>query len=252
MKTVLVDDEQKSVNALRTLLERYCPEVEVAGTAGSVAQAIEVIKNTKPELVFMDILMPDGTGFDVLERCEDRNFEVIFVTAFEEHSLRAFHFSALHYLLKPVNFEDLQEAVSRFKPHVSKEDLEQRNQRVEVAKTIFTRAASENIVLSSSEGFLVVKISDIVRCEADSNYTKVIFSNGKSFLASRNLLYFEELLADLYFVRIHHKNLVNLAHVKRYVKGRGGYLEMTDGAEVEVSARKKDEFMERLAVFARG
>lgn len=252
MKTLLVDDEEKSIRALRSLLQRYCPEVEIIGEAGSATRAIELIGQLKPDLVFLDILMPDGTGFDVLDRCAGRSFEVIFVTAFEEHSLRAFRFAALHYLLKPLNYQELQEAVARYPQKENRLTEKERSQRIEVAKSAMGKAAPESIVLPTLEGFSVIRIPEIVRCEADSNYTKVFFANGKSFLASRNLSHFEELLAGLSFVRVHHKHLVNLLHIKRYIKGRGGFVEMNDGLQVEVSARKKDEFLERMAAFARG
>ncbi len=252
MRTVLVDDEEKSTRSLRTLLQRYCPDVEVIGEAGSAARAVELIGTLKPDVVFLDVLMPDGTGFDVLKKCQGQTFDVIFVTAFEEHALRAFEFAALHYLLKPVNFHDLQEAVARFRDKNGKEDHPSRDMRIDIARKAYGQPASENIVLTSLDGFSIVKISDILRCEADSNYTKVVFMNGKSFMSSRNLSHFEELLSGLAFVRIHHKYLVNLLYVKRYIRGRGGYVEMSDGVQVEVSARKKDEFLEQMAVFARG
>ena len=252
MRTLLVDDEEKSTKALRTLLGRYCPEVEIIGEAGSATRAVELIEMLKPELVFLDIMMPDGTGFDVLEKSRKTTFEVIFITAFEEHSLRAFRCAALHYLLKPLNYLDLQEAVKRFPKNGSAVNKEDRNMQIELAKNVFEQAASDRIVLPTVEGFSIVKINDIIRCEADSNYTKVIFANGKSFLASRNLSHFEELLSGLSFARIHHKHLVNMTHLRRYIKGRGGYIEMNDGTQVEVSARKKDEFLEQMSAFARG
>jgi len=251
IRTLLIDDEEKSIRSLSTLLTRYCPEVEVVGEAGSAARGVELIRELKPDLVFTDILMPDGTGFDVLERCGEQNFGVIFVTAFEEHALRAFRFSALHYLLKPVNFQELQAAVERFQK-TGERSAGSAQERIEIARKTYGAAAPERIVLPALDGFSVVRMADIVRCEADSNYTKVIFTNGKSFLASRSLSHFEELLAGLYFARTHHKHLVNLAHVKRYIKGRGGYVEMADGTSVEVSARKKEEFLGMMAAFARG
>jgi two-component system LytT family response regulator len=252
IRTVIIDDEEKSMKALSALLARYCPDVEVVAHADSVLTAVKVLNEHKPDLVFADVLMPDGTGFDVLERCHNRKFGVIFVTAFEEHALRAFRFSALHYLLKPVNFLELQEAIERFK-ELKKESKDQiENSHFEVAKNSFNSASPQNIVLPTIEGFSVVKISDIIRCEADSNYTKIFFTQGKPFLASRTLTYFEEAMSGLHFVRIHHKHLVNLTHVKRYLKGRGGYVEMADGNEVEVSTRKKEEFLNAMARFARG
>jgi two-component system LytT family response regulator len=252
IRTVLIDDEEKSTRALSSLLGRYCPDVEIVGEAGSAQRAVELLREEKPDLVFIDILMPDGTGFEVIEKCPAPDFNIVFVTAFEEHALRAFRFSALDYLLKPVNFIELQAAVARFHKKGMNDYSLGQSKHVEVARQVFNSPVPESMMLPSLEGFSVVKISDIVRCEADSNYTKVIFSNAKPFLASRGLAYFEELLSDLNFVRIHHKHLVNLAQVRRYHKGRGGYVEMTDGQEVEVSTRKKEEFLEAMSRFARG
>jgi two-component system LytT family response regulator len=253
IRTILIDDEEKSMAALTALLTRYCPQVEIIAKAGSMQEAVTVVNELKPDLVFIDILMPDGTGFDVLERCNDSSFGVIFVTAFEEHALRAFRFAALHYLLKPVNYQELQDAVERFQaPDREAASLPRHEHRVEIAKKTYSTTVPESIVLHSLDGFSVAKIADIVRCEADSNYTKVIFTNAKPFLASRSLMHFEELLAELHFARVHHKHLINLAHVRKYVKGRGGMVEMADGQEVEVSTRKKDEFLEAMANFARG
>ena len=250
IRTLLVDDEENSRRALETLLLRYCPDVEVSGRAGSAEEAIILIKDQKPDLVFLDVMMPDGSGFDVLERCRDMAFGVIFISAFEQHAIRAFQFAALHYLLKPLNFMDLQAAVDRFR--TSQEHLPLQTQLLELASRTYHSSRPESIALHALNGFSVVKISDILRCEADASYTRIVFTDAKPFVGSRSLSYFEELLTDLTFVRIHHKHLVNLRHVKRYNKGRGGYVEMINGHEVEVSARKKDEFLIAMANFARG
>jgi two-component system LytT family response regulator len=252
IKALLVDDEEKSRKALETLLLRYCPDVEISGQASGVEDAIAKIDTLKPDLVFMDVMMPDGNGFDVLERCIEKSFGVIFVSAFEQHAMRAFQFAALHYLLKPLNFMELQAAVDRFRTPQSREQLPQQAQRVELARRVYGSAQPESIVLHAVNGFSVAKISDILRCEADSNYTKIVFTETKPFMASRSLSHFEELLTGLPFVRVHHKHLINLAQVKRYNKGRGGYVEMSNGHEIEVSVRKKDEFLMAMANFARG
>jgi len=252
IKTLLVDDEEKSRKALETLLLRYCPDVVVIGQAASAEEAVRQINALKPDLVFLDVMMPDGNGFDVLGRCDGQAFGVIFVSAFEQHAMRAFQFAALHYLLKPLNFLELQAAVERFRKADAQEQLPQQAQRLELARKAYGSAQPESIVLHSVNGFSVARISEILRCEADSNYTKIVFTEAKPFMASRSLSHFEELLAGLPFVRVHHKHLINLAQVKRYNKGRGGYIEMSNGHEVEVSARKKDEFLAAMAGFARG
>jgi len=252
IKTVLIDDEEKSRRSLEQLLQRYCPGIRLIGEAASAGDAVKLINSLKPELVFMDIAMPDGTGFDVLERCAEKQFGVIFVTAFEEHAMRAFQFAALHYLLKPVNYLELQAAVERFRSASQPGHLPPQATRFELARQLYASPVPESILLPALDGFSVVRIPDIVRCEADSNYTRVFFTNGKFFLASRSLNHFEELLSASHFVRVHHKHLISLTQVRRYHKGRGGYVEMSDGQEVEVSARKKEEFLAAMAGFARG
>lgn len=252
IKTLLVDDEEKSRKALESLLLRYCPDVDVIGQASSAEEAVRKIDALKPDLVFLDVMMPDGNGFEVLERCREQPLGVIFVSAFEQHAMRAFQFAALHYLLKPLNFMELQAAVERFRKPDAQEQLPQQAQRLELARKVYGSPQPESIVLHAVNGFSVAKISEILRCEADSNYTKIVFTQAKPFMASRSLSHFEELLSGLPFVRVHHKHLINLAQVKRYNKGRGGYVEMSNGHEVEVSVRKKDEFLAAMASFARG
>lgn len=245
-KAVIVDDEQHSRQTLNGLLARYCPEVTVIGEAGSVSEATEVLGRLSPDLLFLDISLPDGTGMDVLERFPQRSFEVVFTTAHNEYSLKAFHYAALHYLLKPISYVQLREAVGRMKSPDPKQA-----ERLQVMKEQL-REERRSIVLTSLEGFSVVQIDSIVRCEADSNYTRIFFSGSKPFVASRNLSHFEELLSDAGFVRVHNKHLVNVNHVRHYHRGRGGEIEMSDGSQVEVSVRRKDEFMETLAKHSRG
>lgn len=245
-KAVIVDDEERGRQTLTGLLNRYCPEVNIVGEADSVAQAKDVLSKVAADVVFLDINLPDGTGMDLLEQLPARTFDVVFTTAHNEYSLKAFHYAALHYLLKPISFVQLREAVARLKPSAAQTDprfnvmQEQLNQE------------RKSIVLASLEGFSVVEIDSIVRCEADSNYTKVFFTHEKPFVASRNLSHFEELLYDIGFARIHNKHLVNVKHVRQYHRGRGGFVEMTDGSQVEVSVRKKEEFLATLAKYTRG
>lgn len=246
-KAVIVDDEERSRQTLSGLLHRYCPEVHVIGEAASVAEAKQLLSTHVPDVVFLDISLPDGTGCDLLEQFPDRSFDVIFTTAHDEYSLKAFHYAALHYLLKPISYVQLREAVARMKPPVAGAQ----DERYRVMHEQM-REERKSIVLTSLEGFSIAQIDEIVRCEADSNYTRIIFSKEKTFVASRNLSHFEELLSDAGFVRVHNKHLVNVKHVRRYHRGRGGYVEMSDGSQVEVSVRKKDEFLETLAKYTRG
>jgi two-component system LytT family response regulator len=245
-KAIIVDDEERSRQTLNGLLARYCPEVTVIGEAGSVSEAAELLQKQSPDILFLDINLPDGTGMDVLEHFPQRSFEVIFTTAHNEYSLKAFHYAALHYLLKPISYIQLREAVGRMKTPDTKQA-----ERLQVMHEQL-REERKSIVLTSLEGFSVVQIEHIIRCEADSNYTKIFFTSDKPFVASRNLSHFEELLSDIGFVRVHNKHLVNVKHVRHYHRGRGGDVEMSDGSQVEVSVRKKDEFMEALSKYTRG
>jgi two-component system LytT family response regulator len=245
-KAILIDDEERSRQTLRGLLTRYCPEVTVIGEADSVTQAREVLAKESPDVVFLDIQLPDGSGMDLLEQLPVRNFDVVFTTAYNEYSLKAFQYAALHYLLKPISHTQLRDAVSRLRRPATEPDERFRVMQEQLNET------RTSIVLASLDGFSVVEIDTVIRCEADSNYTRLFFTKEKPFVASRNLSHFEDLLNDAGFVRIHNKHLVNVKHVRQYHRGRGGFIEMTDGSQVEVSVRKKDEFLETLAKYTRG
>ena len=247
IQAVLVDDENNSLEALGILLEKYCPEVEVIGTAQSVEEAIEKIDDLQPELVFLDIALPDGQGFEVLERVEHRNFEVIFTTAYDQYALTAFEFSALDYILKPINAEKLQQSVSRFQELKGDRDL---SGRVSVLKDSL-KNINERIILSSMDGFEVFKIADIIRCEANGSYTTFFIKGGIKVVTSKTLNNFEKLLYDQPFARVHSKHLVNLEFIKKYISGRGGYIVFEDGSQVDVSERKKKDFIRLMKEHAR-
>lgn len=247
IQTVLVDDESNSLEALGILLEKYCPDVEVIGTAQSVEDAIKTIDDLQPELVFLDIALPDGQGFEVLEQVATRNFEVIFTTAYDQYALTAFEFSAIDYILKPINAEKLQQAVARFQELKGEKDI---TSRVGVLKDSL-KNINERIILSSMDGFEVYKISDIIRCEANGSYTTFFIKGGIKVVTSKTLNNFEKLLADKPFARVHSKHLVNLEFIKKYISGRGGYVVFEDGSQVDVSERKKKEFIRLMKEHAR-
>jgi len=247
IQSVLVDDEDNSLEALTILLQKYCPDVQVIGTAQTVADAIGMIDQLKPELVFLDIALPDGQGFEVLEEVEFTAFEVVFTTAYDQYALKAFDFSALDYLLKPISAEKLQQAVERFQ-RVRKE--EKYDERVSVLRESLDNR-NERIILSSMDGFDVYKIADIIRCEANGSYTTFYIKSGHRIITSKTLNNFERLLGDLSFVRVHSKHLINLDYVKKYISGRGGYIVFEDGSQVDVSERKKKEFIMRMKAHAR-
>jgi len=196
-------------------------------------------------LVFLDINMPDGEGFNVLEQVSHRDFEVIFTTAFDTYAIRAFEFSALHYLLKPVDESDLQSAVARFESR--------REHHLDDKIKVFNnnnQSVHKKILLPSSEALNVVDIDDIIRCESSSNYTTFYMKNNEHIMVSKSIGNYASLLSEFFFVRIHNKHLINLKYVKSYVKGRGGFVIMQDSSEVEISEGKRREFMDKLSQYA--
>lgn len=247
IRAVLIDDESKSVLTLNRLLERYCPDVSVVGVAHSVKSGILCIEEHQPDLVFLDIAMPDGDGFEVLEKVNYSDFEVIFTTAFNEFALKAFQFAALHYLLKPISFRELQEAIDRFKNSRGDMGL---SEKIRVLYESLNNQ-HKKIILPSSVGLRVVELNTIMRCEANGNYTQFFLDGGEKLLVSKTLNNFEEILSDMNFCRVHSKHLVNLNFVVHYVKGRGGHLILSDEKQVDVSESKKKEFLVRLKSLAR-
>ncbi len=247
IQAVLIDDESNSLEALSILLERYCPDVEVIGTGQSVEEAIETIDDLQPELVFLDIALPDGQGFEVLEQVSHKQFEVIFTTAYDQYALTAFEFSALDYILKPINAEKLQQSVKRYQEIKGEKDI---SSRVGVLRESLSNV-NERIILSSMDGFEVYKIADIIRCEANGSYTTFFIKGEIKVVTSKTLNNFEKLLSDMPFARVHSKHLVNLDYIKRYVSGRGGYVIFEDGSQVDVSERKKKEFIRLMKEHAR-
>jgi two-component system LytT family response regulator len=247
INAILVDDERNSLLTLEKLLQKYCPEVNVIGKAQNVEEGIKVINDKKPDLVFLDIAMPDGDGFEVLEKVSHKLFEVIFTTAYDQYALKAFEFSALHYLLKPINFKELQEAVARFEKVKSEEDFDD---KIKLLKENLARQQNK-IILPSMEGLNIIELDDIVRCESDNNYTIFHLTSGKRLVVSKTLNNFEKLLADKDFYRIHSKHLVNMKYIKKYVKGRGGYVVFEDGSHADVSAGRMKEFLTHLKMYAK-
>jgi len=239
IKTVLVDDDKSAIITLQTLLTGNFPNIEIAGTANNVSEATFLIDAVKPELVLLDINMPDGEGFDVIERVAFKDFRVIFVTAYDKYAVRAFEFSALHYLVKPVSLEMLEIAIERYKD-VKADDIDN---RLKVLRDSL-KSKNEKIIIPSTDGLNIVKLGDIIRLEASDVYTLFYMTNGQRFVASKPL-------EDLPFSRVHSKHLINLMFVKRYVKGKGGSIILEDNTEVEVSVRKKADFLEKLKNFAR-
>ena len=247
IRAVLVDDEDNSLEALEILLNKYCPEVTVEGRAQSVEEAIETVNEVKPEVLFLDIALPDGQGFEVLDAVTYTEFEVIFTTAYDQYALKAFEFSALDYLLKPINAEKLKQSVERY---LEIRGEAKTGERVSIFKDSM-KNLNERIILSSMDGFEVYKIADIIRCEANGSYTTFFIKEDKKVVTSKTLNNFEKLLEDMPFARVHSKHLVNLNYIKKYISGRGGYIVFEDGTQVDVSERKKKDFIRLMKDHAR-
>lgn len=245
IKALIVEDEQKSREMIAMLVEKNCPQIEIVGLAKNVKEGIDLINSTKPDLVFLDISMPDGTGFDLLEAVQGKKFELIFTTATDKHALKAIKYSACDYLLKPIDIDELKIAVEKV--------LQKKNSTPSMDNLQFLiqqlKKADDNyqkITLPTGNAYEIINIKDIIRCEADASYTHFHLVGGKKIMVSFSLKHYEDLLPENEFIRVHHQHLINMNHVTRFLKQDGGYAVMSDGTQIEISRRKKDAFMERL------
>ena len=240
INTLVVDDNEKARIALISDIDDYCETINVVGQAGSVEEAFKVCIKTKPELIFLDIKMGDGTGFDLLEKLKSIDFQlyqVIFTTAYDEYALQAFKYAALDYLLKPVSAEDLLRAVNRISVKVERDYSEISNPYTSKQK---------KLAIAEHDRIHMIDIGDIISLEADKNYTKFEINGKKNIVASKNLKHYEELLDSNLFLRVHHTYLANAQHINQFVKNEGNYLIMSNGNTIPVSARKKDAVVKRL------
>jgi len=239
IRAVIIDDEPESRKAVSNILTNYCKDVTVLGEAVDVASGIKLINDEQPDVVFLDIQMPDGDGFDILKSFKTINFHVIFVTAYNQYAIKAIKFSAIDYLLKPLDPQQLIESVEKLR-RLSPEN-NQSPQRVEVL--LDNKNKVSKIALPTLNGFRFVKVKDIIRCEADNNYTSFFLQTTERILVTRTLKDFELMLKEDSFIRVHQSHLININFVEQYIKGDGGTAIMSDGSEVEISRRKKDQFL---------
>lgn len=245
IRAIIIDDEAGNRENLQRMLERHCGNVQVQAVAASAIEGIDAIGTHSPDLVFLDIEMPHANGFELLENLPRIDFEVIFVTAFDHYAIRAIKFCALDYLLKPIDLLELKVAVEK----VSEKLLKAReNESMEIfMQNRRNPQQVKKIALPTADKVDFVAVNEIVRCQGESNYTHIFLANGKKILVSRTLKEYEELLSEYNFLRVHQSHLVNVAEVKTYVKRDGGYIVMSDGAEVSVSKQKKEAVLTRLA-----
>lgn len=246
IKAIIVDDEQRSREALNGLIERYCPEVFIISEATGCNDGIDKARKFEPDLVFLDIQMPDGSGFNFLEAFDKINFEVIFTTAHDQFAIKAIKYSALDYLLKPVDPDELKVAIHKY---LQKNDKGKINDNIKVLLDNIKSPQNDakKIILSTSEGMHIVSTDDIVRCESDDYYTNFFFVNGTSLLISKTLKQNEAMLSDFDFIRPHKSHLVNIKYIKSFLKVDGGYILMTDGSKIPVSRRKRESIVEILS-----
>jgi two-component system LytT family response regulator len=245
IRTIIVDDEEKSRVTLNNLLVKHCPEVAVVDQCESVAEAMRSVSKNSPDLVFLDIEMPFENGFSLLEKIKNPSFAIIFTTAYGQYAIKAIKYSALDYLLKPVDVEDLKSAVEKC---VEKQKPSRADEYEMLLSALKLKNKSAKIAVPTFDGLQMISATEIVKCVADESYTHITLTNGTKLVVCRILKEFEDLLSELNFFRVHNSSLINLAHVKKYVKGDGGYVIMSDDETVEVSRRKKNELLSRLTM----
>jgi two-component system LytT family response regulator len=244
MLALIIDDERHCREGLAIMLSKYCPGVEVLAECANAKIAIQAIEKFQPDLIFLDIEMPGMNGFEMLENCKDRNFEIIFTTAYNEYAIQAIRHSALDYLLKPVNKGELVEAVLKVNKPRQATATERISQLLELMET---RKALERIALPTVDGYIIVDSREILYCESENNYTRFYVAGGKTFFVSKTLKKVEALLMNNKdFFRIHHSFLINLRYIQSYFKGDGGGIFLTNGKSLPVSRAKKQEFLDRL------
>jgi two-component system, LytTR family, response regulator len=243
IRSVIVEDESAAREALRNYLGKYCPQIELVGEARHYKEAVPLLHELKPQLVFLDVEMPFGNAFDVLEACRDLQFETIFVTAFSEYSLRALNQSAAYYLLKPLSIEELIIAVNKVQAQIINNVIFDRN-KIIVENFREQEPQKQQVILPTLEGFEVVKMEEIVRLKGNGNFTDLFLAGGTKKMVCRLLKHFSEIL-PFPFMRVHKSHIINMHCVKAYNKG--GYISMNDGSEIELSPTYKEAFLKRFS-----
>jgi len=247
IRAIIIDDEEDGREALH-MATKYCPEIEVVAICGSALAGLSAISEKKPDLVFLDIQMPHMSGFEMLQQLETIDFQVVFVTAYDQYAIKAIKFSALDYLLKPIDIEELQAAVKKICAIDTSDPIDYQLQAM--YKNISqNKGALKKFAVPTLESLVFLNVEEIIYCQAERNYTTIYLREKKNIVVSKSLGDFEELLSGSGFYRIHHSFLVNMDHIQEYVKGDGGYVKLTDGHHADVSRRKKEQFLKQLQLF---
>jgi two-component system LytT family response regulator len=245
LKLVIIDDMQNGREVIASVIKKHCKQVEVVAEADSVKSGIEAIRKHKPDIVLLDIQMHDGTGFDLLNKLKPVDFRVVFISAYEEHALRAFKFSAVDYILKPIDSNELITAIQK-----AEDSLQQavNSQNFDVIESNYSNDSKESkkIILKTIDSIYAISIKDIVHCEAEENYTRFFLSDGRKILISKPLKEYDELLSDFGFFRAHQSHLINLDYFEHFKKANGGFAVLKDGSVIPVSSRKKDLFLQTI------
>lgn len=243
IKAIIIDDIEQARITLKKDLQVYSPDVEVIGEANGVVEGAKLLRSVKPDVLFLDIQMQDGSGFDLLDILKDIPFKIIFITASDAHAIKAFRYAAIDYLLKPVDPDELIAALSKFREHKINE-----NEKYKLLNDSLKNSnkAHEKLALHTQDKIHIVTIADILRCESSVNYTEFYFTNGKKLLVTKTLKEFEDLLGDQGFYRVHQSHLINTRFIREFIKSDGGYIIMNDSSNVPVSTRKRPEVMKML------
>lgn len=246
ISTIIIDDDKDSRFITRSFLTKHYPQIVIAAEAGSVEEGIREITTHHPDLLFLDIAMPDGTAFDLLKQIPNKNFEVIFITAYEAFAIEAFKFSAIGYLLKPAATDDLKEAINKAEDRIRK-NLFEVHWLALSHNLQHVNSYDKKLAIPTASGYVFVNVRDIIRCVSNNNYTEFFFTDGKKMTSSHNLGFYEDFLPAEKFCRIHHSNLINVDYIDKYQKRtNGGTVIMKDGTELDVSQRRKDTLFEHV------
>ena len=245
LKAILIDDEPDCVRLLAHELAAHCPQVQVVGQATRSEDGLRLIQVLQPDVVFLDIEMPRMNGFQLLEKLGPISFSLIFVTAYNEFAVKAFRFSALDYLLKPIDTQDLQEAIRKAELQHRIDD----RQIASLRSQLHTQQLSDKIAVPYQQGIIFLPVGDIIYCESDSNYTKVIATQNRHYLLTRTLRDVQEVLEERNFLRVHRQYVVNLDHIKLFMKGEGTYLVMTNDVSIPVARNQKENLVQRFGWF---
>ena len=244
IKTIIVDDEKKGAEVLQLMLENHCPHIKVVAVEYSAMKAIDAINTHKPDLVFLDIEMPKATGFDVIEATKSHDYKIIFTTAYEQYAIKAVKVNAFDYLLKPIDIEELMTAVSNFETQFSSKSTPHKDDAAAISSSAHSK--SKRISIPTQEGLIFVDAAEIIRLEAESNYTQLYLKSKKKMTVSKTLKYFEDLLSKNEFCRVHNVHIINLAEVDRYIRGDGGILILSDASNIPVSRTYKADLIDKL------